>query len=69
MEGFTTQARQILGEITDDVVNLARADIMLVRFGPERVVPRRILLPTAGSVHAEKAVGYALGLAEGGGER
>ena len=66
-KGFTTQARQILGEVTDDVVRLARSDIMLVRFGPERVVPRSILLPTAGSVHARKAGGYALGLTEGGG--
>lgn len=66
-KGFTTQARQILGEVTDDVVRLARADILLVRFGPERVVPQRILLPTAGSVHARKAAGYAVGLTEGGG--
>ena len=66
-KGFTTQTRQILGEVTDDVVRLARADIMLVRFGPGRAVPRRILLPTAGSVHARKAAGYAAGLTEGGG--
>ena len=66
-KGFTTTARKILGEVTDDVVRLARSDILLVRFGPERVVPRRILLPTAGSVHARKAGGYALGLTEGGG--
>ena len=66
-KGFTAHARQILGEVTDDVVRLARADIMLVRFGPERAPPRRILLPTAGSVHARKAAGYALGLTEGGG--
>jgi len=62
-KGFTTQARQILGEVTDDVVRLARADIMLVRFGPDRTVPRRILLPSAGGVHARKAQGYALALA------
>ena len=66
-KGFTTHARKILGEVTDDVVRLARADIMLVKFGGERVVPRRILLPTAGSAHARKAGGYALGLTEGGG--
>ena len=66
-KGFTTTTRKILGEVTDDVVRLARADIMLVRFGPERAAPRRILLPTAGSVHARKAGGYALGLTEGGG--
>ena len=66
-KGFTTQTRQVLGEVTDDVVRLARADIMLIRFGPERMVPRRILLPTAGSVHARKAGGYALGITEGSG--
>ena len=66
-KGFTTTARQILGEVTDDVVRLARADIMLVRFGPDRTVPRRILLPSAGGVHARKAQGYALAMTEGGG--
>ena len=66
-KGFTTTARQILGEVTDDVVRLARADIMLVRFGPERVVPRRILLPSAGGVHARKAQGYALAMTGGDG--
>ena len=66
-KGFTTQARKVLGEVTDDVVRLARADIMLVRFGPEPAVPRHILLPTAGSVHARKAGGYALGITEGSG--
>ena len=66
-KGFTTTARQILGEVTDDVVRLARADIMLVRFGPERVVPRRILLPSAGGAHSRKAQGYALAITGGDG--
>ena len=66
-KGFTSTARQILGEVTDDVVRLARADIMLVRFGPERVVPRRVLLPSAGGVHARKAQGYAVAMTDGGG--
>ena len=61
-KGFTTTARQILGEVTDDVVRLARADIMLVRFGPGQRVPRRVLLPSAGGVHARKARGYALAM-------
>lgn len=61
-KGFTTTARKILGEVTDDVVRLARADILLVRFGPGPAVPTRILLPTAGGVHARKAKGYAVGL-------
>ena len=66
-KGFTTTARKILGEVTDDVVRLARADIMLARFGSERVVPRRVLLATAGGVHARKARGYAVGMTEAGG--
>ncbi len=66
-KGFTTTARKILGEVTDDVVRLGRADILLVKFGPEPAVPRRILLPSAGGVHARRAQGYALGLAGGGG--
>ncbi|MCY4398036.1 MAG: amino acid permease [Gemmatimonadetes bacterium] len=65
-KGFTTTARKILGEVTDDVVRLGRADIMLVKFGPERAVPRRILLPTAGGLHSRKAKGYALGMTEAG---
>lgn len=66
-KGFTTTARKMLGEVTDDVVRLGRADILLVKFGSEPAVPRRILLPSAGGVHARKAQGYALGMAEGGG--
>ncbi len=66
-KGFTTTARRILGEVTDDVVRLGRADILLVRFGPDPAVPRRILLPTAGGRHARKAQSYAVGLAGDGG--
>ncbi len=67
-KGFTTTARKILGEVTDDVVRLARSDIMLVKFGGESAVPKRILLPSAGGIHASKAKGYALGMtgADGG---
>ena len=68
-KGFTTTARKILGEVTDDVVRLGRADIMLVKFGPERAVPHRILLPTAGGVHSRKARGYAMGMTEADGGR
>ena len=39
-KGFTTTARKILGEVTDDVVRLARSDIMLVKFGGESAVPK-----------------------------
>ena len=61
-KGFTTTARKILGEVTDDVVRLARSDIMLVKFGGEPEVPRRVLLPSAGGIHARKATGYALAM-------
>ncbi len=66
-KGFTTTARKILGEVTDDVVRLARSDIMLVKFGGEPAVPRRILLPSAGGIHAHKAKGYALGMTDANG--
>ena len=66
-KGFTTTARKILGEVTDDVVRLARSDIMLVKFGGESAVPRRILLPSAGGIHASKAKGYALGMTDADG--
>ncbi len=66
-KGFTTTARKILGEVTDDVVRLARSDIMLVRFGGEPAVPRRILLPSAGGIHARKAKGYALAMTDANG--
>ena len=67
-KGFTTTTRKILGEVTDEVVRLGRADILLVKFGAERTVPRRILLPTAGGRHAQKAQSYAVGLAAENGE-
>ena len=68
-KGFTTTARKILGEVTDDIVRLARSDIMLVRLGPEPKVPRRILLPSAGGIHARKAKGYAHAMTDLGGGR
>lgn len=58
-KGYTTTARRILGEITDDVVRLGRADIMLVKFGSDTTVPKSILLPSAGGNHARQAQSYA----------
>lgn len=66
-KGYTSTARRVLGEVTDEVVRLGRCDIMLVKFGRELAAPRRILLPTAGGAHARKAKGYALDLAANGG--
>ena len=65
-KGYTTTTRRILGEVTDDVVRLGRADILLVKFGARPAVPCRVLLPTAGGVHARKAQRYALDLATAG---
>lgn len=66
-KGYTSTARRILGEVTDEVVRLGRSDIMLVKFGREMAVPRRILLPTAGGAHARKAKDYAVDLTADGG--
>ncbi len=68
-KGYTSTARRILGEVTDDVVRLGRADIMLVKFGPGTGVPRRILLPTTGGTHARKAQTYAVAMTAGTGGR
>ncbi len=68
-KGYTSTARRILGEVTDDVVRLGRTDIMLVKFGPGRVAPTRILLPTAGGAHARKAQSYALDMTTSAGGR
>lgn len=61
-KGWTSTARRILGEVTDDVVNHARSDLLLVKLvdgGPFR----RLLLPTAGGMHARRAEEYAADLA------
>ncbi len=63
-KGYTTTARKILGEVTDDVVRLARCDIMLVKFGSRPGVPKTVLLPTAGGAHAGKAKSYALAMTD-----
>ena len=54
--------------MTDDVIRHARTDIMLVKYGRDRIVPRRILLPTAGGAHARKAQTYATDLVGAGGQ-
>ena len=51
-KGYTSTANRILGEVVDDVVNLARADIMLVKL-VGKMEFKNILLPTTGEyMHA-----------------
>jgi nucleotide-binding universal stress UspA family protein len=61
-KGHTSTARRILGEVTDAVVNHARADILLVRLAPGAVL-KRLLLPTAGGEHSQRAEEYAAHIA------
>ena len=56
-KGYTSTANRILGEVVDDVVNLARADIMLVKLVGEMKF-KNILLPTTGGMHARLAERY-----------
>ncbi len=60
-KGFSTNREKILGTITDDVVNLARTDIILAKIVDDKPI-KRILLPTAGGEHAQCAEQYALAM-------
>ena len=61
-KGYTSTANRILGEVVDDVVSLARADIMLVKLVGEMKL-KNILLPTTGGVHARLAERYTAPIA------
>jgi basic amino acid/polyamine antiporter, APA family len=63
-KGFSTNKEKILGTITDDVVSLARADIMLAKIVDDKPI-EKILLPTAGGEHAQCAEQYALAMLKG----
>ncbi|MEM7133730.1 MAG: amino acid permease [Chloroflexota bacterium] len=58
-KGHTSTAQRIMGRVTDDVVNHARTDIMLVKLISQEQSFRRILLPTANGEHARRAADYA----------
>jgi len=62
-KGSTSTARRILGEVTDDVMTHARADIMLVKLMGEARPIRNLLLPSAGGEHAQRAEEYAADIA------
>ena len=53
-KGQASKTRHILGEVTDVVVNNARADIMLAKLADDQI-PKKLLLPTAGGDHAVRA--------------
>lgn len=56
-KGYSTNAEKVLGTITEDVIDHARTDIMLVKLAGEKPV-KRILLPSAGGQHAQAAERY-----------
>ena len=56
-KGYTSTTKKILGEVVDDVVNHARADVMLVKQADHQPL-RRFLLPSAGGEHARRAEDY-----------
>jgi len=61
-KGYTSNARRILGEITDTVVTRARADIAVIRrVGDSQLT--NFFLPTAGGEHAQLAADYTSSLA------
>ena len=60
-KGFSTNTEKILGSITDAVVTYANADIMLVKQVGTKPI-KKILLPTAGGEHAQRAEQYAAAL-------
>lgn len=61
-KGHTSTARHILGEITDQVANHVKTDILLAKLVGESL-PKRLLLPTAGGEHAVRAEQYAASIA------
>ncbi len=57
-KGYSSSQEKILGTITDDVVRLARTDIILAKIVGDDPI-KKILLPTAGGEHARCAESYA----------
>jgi amino acid transporter/nucleotide-binding universal stress UspA family protein len=65
--GHVSTTQHILGEVTDDVINHARTDILLAKL-TDHASWKRLLLPTAGGEHARSAQRYAAAIvaSEGG---
>ena len=61
-KGHSSTGRRILGEVTDQIITNAQADILLVKLAGDEL-PKRLLLPTAGGVHAQRAQDYAADIA------
>ncbi|MEE9241343.1 MAG: amino acid permease, partial [bacterium] len=53
-KGYTTTAKRILGEVVDDVVTLARTDLMMVKM-VDKVSLKKVLLSTTGGENARLA--------------
>ncbi len=62
-KGRTSNARRILGEITDHIVNHASTDIIMVRLAPDERPMESILVATDGGIHATRAEDYAAAIA------
>ena len=67
-KGFTSTARRILGEVTDEVIGRSPCDIMLIKLGTQTGFSR-LLLPSAGGANAKRAEDYALDLIDPEGAR
>jgi len=65
-KGYSSTGQRIMGNVTDDVVTLARTDLMLVKLSGNLDKPfTRLLLPSAGGEHARQAMLYAADLVRG----
>jgi amino acid transporter/nucleotide-binding universal stress UspA family protein len=58
----SSATRRLISEVTGDVLDHALHDVILVRLGGGKL-PRRLLLPTNGGPHAERAEEYAADIA------
>jgi len=56
-KGYTSKAQMILGEVTEAVINHAKADIMLVKLSGQKEL-KKFFLPSAGGEHAKLASSY-----------
>ncbi|MBT3223947.1 MAG: universal stress protein, partial [Proteobacteria bacterium] len=62
-KGHTSKTERIMGEVVDTVIASADCDVVVMkRVGTDNV--RRILLPTAGGIHAQRAESYCISLAK-----
>ena len=65
-KGYSSTTRRILGEVTDDVVRHAKTDLVLVKLVGE-ALPKKLILPSAGGLHAQRAAEYATSIVRSAG--